>query len=183
MVESNRMIIIDEEGSRGTILGKHEIKEGTPANLVVELGNGDQILVPWDEVVRKENGYYLAGRFADMGLRHRETGRVRITKTIHEREEMVDESLVTEKVQVRRVAINRLVDGPVEERQEGDTLIIPVVEEEAVIQKRLVLKEEIHITKQRKEEHHSQQVTLRRQEVNVERMPNEEEQKEAVHEN
>jgi len=51
--------------------------------------------------------------------------------------------------QIERVAVGRILDGPVSQRQEGDTLILPVVEEVLVCEKKMVLKEEIRITTRR----------------------------------
>jgi uncharacterized protein (TIGR02271 family) len=66
--------------------------------------------------------------------RHRvETGKVRITRVVHEREEEVNTPRVREEVTIERVPpLNRLVDAPVSIRHEGDTLIIPVLEEVVV---------------------------------------------------
>jgi uncharacterized protein (TIGR02271 family) len=89
---------------------------------------------------------------------------------VHEREEVVNVPRVREEVTVERVTLNRLVDTPVSMRQEGDTLIIPLLEEVIVMEKRLMVKEELRITKHRIEEQASQQVTLRREEVVVERL-------------
>ncbi|NJR12919.1 DUF2382 domain-containing protein, partial [bacterium] len=47
--------------------------------------------------------------------------------------------------------------------------IIPVVEEVIVVEKRLRLREELRVTKQRVEDHTPQQVILRRKEVTVDR--------------
>ena len=48
-------------------------------------------------------------------------------------------------------------------------MIIPVLEEVLVIQKRTVLKEELHVTRLRREVHHEpQHVVLRAEEVTVE---------------
>ena len=106
----------------------------------------------------------------DVQKRQVETGGVRITKVVHEREEVVNVPRVREEVTVERVTLNRIVDTPVSMRQEGDTLIIPLLEEVVVIEKRLMVKEELRITKRRIEEQASQQVTLRREEVVVERL-------------
>ena len=105
-----------------------------------------------------------------------QTGRVRITKVVHEREEVVNTPRVHEEVTVERITLNRMVDAPVSVRQEGDTLIIPLLEEVVVIEKRLMVKEELRITKRRIEEHKSQEVTLRREEVVVERLDPSEQQ-------
>lgn len=50
---------------------------------------------------------------------------------------------------VRRVSVDRVIDEPAKPRQEGDTIIYPVMEEVLVVQKKLVLKEEIYVTPER----------------------------------
>lgn len=106
----------------------------------------------------------------DVQRRQVETGRVRLTKVVREHEEMVDEPLLREEVTVERSAINQIVNEPVPVRYEGDTMIVPVLEEILVVEKRLVLKEEIRITRQRVEWREPQRVTLRSEEVLVERV-------------
>ncbi|KYF75130.1 hypothetical protein BE11_39660 [Sorangium cellulosum] len=101
-----------------------------------------------------------------------ESGRVRVTKEVRERVEEVEEPLARERVFVERVAIDRVVTEPPATRQEGDTLIVPVVEEVLVVEKRLVLKEELRITRVRSVEMSSPaHVTLRSEDVRVERVP------------
>jgi len=107
---------------------------------------------------------------AVVGKRVVETGRVRVNKTVSEREEVVDVPTVTEDVDVVRVPINRPVDAAPQVRTEGDTTIISVVAEEIVVQKRLVLREEIHLKRKRTESHNPQSVTLRSEDVKVERV-------------
>jgi uncharacterized protein (TIGR02271 family) len=97
-----------------------------------------------------------------------ETGRVRIRKIVHEREEIVDPPLVRDEVDIERVPINRIVEGPISMRSEEDTLIIPVLEEVLVVEKRLLLKEEVRTTMRRIETHMPQRVILRREEAAVE---------------
>lgn len=99
-----------------------------------------------------------------------ETGRVRIAKKIHETEETVNIPLARDEVNVERVAINQLVDILPPVRHEGDTMIIPVVEEILVVEKRLMLVEELRVTTRRIETTETQQVTLRKEEVTVERV-------------
>lgn len=106
-----------------------------------------------------------------VGRRSVETGTVRVTKVVRERQEVVDEPTVTEQVTVERVSINRVVDGPVQPRQEGDTLVLPVVEEVVVVERRLVLKEEVRITRRATKSRNPQEVTLRSEDVTVERVP------------
>jgi len=65
--------------------------------------------------------------------------------------------------------VDRVVAGPVPVRHEGDTMIVPVLEEVLVVEKRLVLKEELRVTRRRVETREPQTVTLRREDVVVER--------------
>jgi len=105
-----------------------------------------------------------------VGRREVQTGRVRISKQVHERREEVDQPTVTEDVVVERVPVNGVVDAAPAPRQEGDTWIVPVTEEVVVVEKRLVLKEEVRITKRRTESHDPRTVTLRTEEVKIDRM-------------
>ncbi|WP_439882479.1 YsnF/AvaK domain-containing protein [Pontibacter sp. MBLB2868] len=105
----------------------------------------------------------------NIGVREIEKGKVTVSKEIHEEVVTVDEPFVSEEVDIQRVAKNISIDKAPEVRHEGDTMIIPVIKEEVIIQKRLVLVEELHITKKRIEEHHPQEVTLRKEEVKIDR--------------
>ncbi len=89
------------------------------------------------------------------------TGGVHLTKHVTEREEVIDEALLRESVTVERVPINKIVAEAPPSRQEGDTLIVPVLEEVLVTEKRLMLKEEIRITRTQTTVHEPQTVTLR----------------------
>jgi uncharacterized protein (TIGR02271 family) len=106
----------------------------------------------------------------DVQKRKVQAGGVRIKKVVHEREEVVDEPLMREEVQVKRVPINRVVEAPVPVRHVGNTMIISLLEEVLVVEKRLMLKEELHITKGEIETYKPQRVTLRNEEAVVERV-------------
>lgn len=99
-----------------------------------------------------------------------ERGGVRVHKRVHEREELVEQPAFREEVDVQRVDIGKFVDVIPEPRQEGDTLVIPILEEVLVVEKRLVVKEEIRITRRRTEETQQVRVTLRQEEAIVERI-------------
>jgi len=100
-----------------------------------------------------------------------ETGRVRIGKRVREYEEIVDVPNIQEEVRVERVPINKMVDAAPDVRTEGDTTIVPVVEERYVVEKRLFVVEELHIRKERHETHNPQKVRVLKEEVEVERLP------------
>jgi uncharacterized protein (TIGR02271 family) len=74
-----------------------------------------------------------------------------------------------EEVEVERVAINRPIAEAVGPRQEGDTLIVPLLEEVLVVEKRLILREEVRITRRKVERRSTQSVVLRSEEATVER--------------
>ena len=100
-----------------------------------------------------------------------ETGRVRLTKTVQEREVMVTEPSMQEDIQIERVPVNRWLSEPASVRYEGDMMIIPVMEEVPVVEKRLRLKEELRVTKRQITSQRSEPVRLRTEDVRVERMP------------
>lgn len=108
--------------------------------------------------------------FVSLGKEIVETGKVRVSKRISEREELIDEPLFHEEVSVERVPVNRYVDVAPPVRHEGDVMIVSVVQEQLVMQKRLVLVEELRIRKQVVETHQPQTVVLRREEVDVTRI-------------
>jgi len=97
-----------------------------------------------------------------------ERGGVRVHKRIEEREEVVEQPTYREEVSVERVALGQPIDQAIGSRQEGDTLIIPVLEEMLVVEKRLVLKEEIRITKRRFDETEQARILLREERVEIE---------------
>jgi uncharacterized protein (TIGR02271 family) len=100
-----------------------------------------------------------------------ETGRVRVATRTREREALIDENLARERVEIETVPIGLQIDAMPKTRQEGDTTIIPIVEESLVVQRRLVLKEEVRIRRVRTTEAHKETVMLRYQEAVVTRHP------------
>jgi stress response protein YsnF len=82
---------------------------------------------------------------------------------------LIDEALAHERVVIERVAIGRPIDAIPPVREEGDTTVVSVVEEVLVIERRLVLKEEIHLRRVRTTERHRETVTLREQQAIIER--------------
>lgn len=102
-----------------------------------------------------------------------EKGKVRVSKRVTEHEELIDEPIFHEEVKVERVPINKIVDAAPEVRREGDTLVIPVIEEQIFVQKRLVLVEELRVKKETVETHQPQKVTVLKEHVEVTRLADE----------
>jgi uncharacterized protein (TIGR02271 family) len=105
----------------------------------------------------------------DVGRRTVETGAVRVRKRVQEVTGQVTEPLISEFVETQRVPVGRVLQQPVGIRQEGEVTIVPVVEERLVLRKELVLVEEIRLTRRREEHNATEQVTLRRESVVIER--------------
>jgi stress response protein YsnF len=99
-----------------------------------------------------------------------DTGRgVRVHRHVSEQAARVDEMLWEERVHVERVASDSLLTELPQPRQEGDTLIVPVVEEVLVVEKRYRVKEELRITREREAHRYTATMPLRREEVDIER--------------
>src|SRR5918997_1405583 len=99
------------------------------------------------------------------GTREREVGSVNVRKRVRTDRERVDVPTRREEVSVERVPVS----GEASEAQIGaDEVSVPVVEDEVVVQKKPVVKEEIRL---RKDVVHERQVVeedVRREEVNIE---------------
>src|SRR5690349_4270664 len=89
-----------------------------------------------------------------------ERKRVTIRTAMTERQEVLAEALRQEKAEIRRVAVNQEIDAVPSVRTEGDVTIIPIVEERAVLVKRLVLVEELHVQRKVEQELVEVPVTL-----------------------
>ncbi|MCM2476440.1 YsnF/AvaK domain-containing protein [Rhizobium sp. CG5] len=100
------------------------------------------------------------------------TERVRVTTRSDLTAEVAHTSLAGERVEVTREAIGREVSEAPPMRIEGDVTIILVLEEIVVVEKRLMLVEEIRIRKIATTDEVSIPVTLRKQSATVERLGN-----------
>ena len=109
-----------------------------------------------------------------VGKQRVETGRVRVPVATETEERLVRETLRAERAEVERVPVGReLAEGEraPAARQEDGAVVVPVLEEVLVVERRLVLREEIRLRLAAAEEAVEQAVTLRRQRSGVERLP------------
>lgn len=107
-----------------------------------------------------------------LGTRRVDTGRgVGFRKTVTEHDSHFEQALLRDALDVKRVPVNKIV--PLSEapgmRQEGDTLIVPVLEEILVVEKRLRIEEEVHIVRSARHASHAGTLVLREEQVAVER--------------
>lgn len=180
------LIVIDDDGPIGTIEPADRPDPGATGLVTIRLDDGRTARVPADRLVAEADGCYrlasgragldevetvvpLVAEEVEVGKRTVERGRVRVRKGVTTRVEEVAVPLARDEVEVERVPINRPVDGPIGPRREGDIWIVPVLEEVLVVEKRLMLKEELRITRRRVEETTRERVTLRSETAEVER--------------
>jgi uncharacterized protein (TIGR02271 family) len=190
-------MVTDAAGQRASIIRMDRDGGNDAANAWLRLADGRQVQLPASLLQRQsDGGYRLPVEFASMvdqadGVqmtfpvmeeqlhvekRVVDTGRgIRIHKTVDERQQTIDESLLREELSVEHVPVGQILhDGKAPEaRYEGETLVLPVLEEVLVVQKQLMLKEEVRITRRRQEVRESQQVALRSEQVHVERFEDE----------
>lgn len=112
----------------------------------------------------------LVEETARIAVREVSGGKVRVRTVTDTVEEMARASLDEENVEVTRVPVNQEVEAAPAVRTDGDVVIVPVLEEVLVVQKRLVLKEELHIRRTRTQTTIEEPVTLRKQRAVVERL-------------
>jgi uncharacterized protein (TIGR02271 family) len=181
--KDKRVLLQDGVGGR---VEAWQADQGNGAQALILLDDGKRLWVPASALSAGPDDSYLLpigqaqlqaasvvipvmAERLDVSRRVTETGTVRLRKVVQEREELVEQPVTRETVTVERVPVNRVVDGPVAPRQEGDTLILPVMEEVLVVERRLVLKEEVRVVRTRVTEPTSQRVTLRTEQIVVER--------------
>lgn len=177
--------VIDLSGTEGSIEAMDE------RSVRVRLSDGRSVVVPRDTLIREQDAYRiqidltklhprteeqmvipLAAEELSVDKRTRENT-VRVHKRVREEAVIVDEALRRDTVDVERVAVDRYVDQPLETRYEGDTMIIPILEEVLIVEKRLLLREEIRITRRQSVVRDPQEYVLRREEATVSRDKNE----------
>ena len=104
-----------------------------------------------------------------IGTERATTGTVRVRTVLHEDEHAIDEPVTITDVEVKRVPVDLWTDEPVADRVEGDTRIISVHREEIIVQRRLHVVEEVHVTSRKREERHREIVRTRQTQVVVDR--------------
>ncbi len=104
----------------------------------------------------------------EFGTREVDLGEIRVHKTVEETEEVRRGPLNREVVQIERVKVNRPIADPEERRQEGDWLVIPIMEEIFIVQKQLMVTEEIRIRKHLVTDEHEVREVVRRERATIE---------------
>lgn len=113
----------------------------------------------------------LHGEDLVVGRRVVERASVRIATVTRSHDRLVEEELTHRRVEIVHVPVGRFVDAVPPVREDGDLTILPVVEEVVIVERRLLLKEEVHIRRVQRTEQHVETVVLRTQDAVVTRTP------------
>lgn len=192
--------VVDRDGRPGRIITPPASPAGAGAAVLIEFAHGRTVLLNRDLLIPEADGTFRLPVSADelgpsqggpavrgvqvgeaeviplmeerarVTKRRVVTGGVRVRKRVREREAVVDEPLTRLRVEVERRPVNVWVHTPPPVRTEGDTTVIPLLEEVLVVRRRLRVTEEIRITRRRESFRAPRHVVLRREEAEVERL-------------
>lgn len=188
MAIRRRTRIVDRDGVTGRLHGVVLVKGEEPVARV-RLSHGVELMIPFDVLQHDSGGgYRLPGRWSDFAARS-DTGtttipviqervtvsvrpaperKMRVRRRVVSEPKVVETPLWHERIDIQRVPVGAIVDSAPAARQEEDVLIVPVVEEVAVVEKRLRVREELRIRVIRERRIHRETVELRRHEVDIE---------------
>ena len=105
-----------------------------------------------------------------VGKRRRTTS-LDLRLTTHTRQQAVEMDLFRDTVVVERRPIGTRIETTPPIREEDGEIVVPIVEEVLVTERRLILREEIRLKRVRTARRHTETVSLRSEEVSVERVP------------
>ena len=111
----------------------------------------------------------VAEERAVVEVRERPGATVRVRTSVESHEETIETALTAEEFDVERVPVGRFVDAALPVRSEGETTVIPLHEEVTVVEKRLRLVEEVRVTRRQATRQQVDRVTLRRENVTIDR--------------
>lgn len=110
----------------------------------------------------------LVAETAAVSKRFRTTGRVRVKVRTETERRMLVEELAGQEIEIERVPRNELIEAIPEVRTENGTTIIPLVQEQLVVEKRLVLVEEVRLHRVHTKQTVTVPVDLRAERADVE---------------
>lgn len=190
-----RGTIVDAQGVAGSFVEVSDDASPEEVRAAIEFENGRRVLVPHSLLLPQTDGTFfiplnlaelagtagqraageaqviaLAEEQVTVGKRRAVKRTVRVNKRVNETQELVDLPLLKEQVEVRHVPIGRWIEAPISMRQEGDTIILPIMEEVLVMEKRLRLVEEVHVVKHRRTVRHREAVPLKHETAEVEQV-------------
>jgi len=185
-MDDHQLKVTGRNGLRGTIASPPPTDPN--ARVEIRLDDGHRVTVPANLLTRSKTGSAfelplgledlrtngtekhvipIVREEMDVQKRTEERDRVVVHVIPKLRTEVVDIPVVQEQVEVQRTPVNRFVNAIDSVRQDGDVTIVPVYEEVLVVERRLMLKEEVRITRHRETKAIRREVELRTEEVHV----------------
>jgi stress response protein YsnF len=183
-----RPLVVDRDGVRGWLRRLDVTDPHTPL-AIIQLDNSERVTVPFELLAHDDSGdgYTIPARWSDfprvgdetlsipvlaeqvtVDVRPGRMKRARVRRRVVSEARVVETPIRHERLEVTRVPVDLLVDQAPEPRRDGDTLIVPCIEEVAVVVKRLRVREELRIRVVKEQTLHRETVTLRRHEIEVE---------------
>ncbi|AUY23981.1 MAG: DUF2382 domain-containing protein [Mixta calida] len=134
----------------------------------------DKKIAPQQDEAEQHEIIPLAEEQAEVTTTRVVDRRIRIHRSTTTAEKLLETELWHEEVEIKHIEKNETLEEGYfpQVRQEGDVLVVPVIEEQVEIIRRHILKEEVHIHKLKKNEQFQQKVTLRSQEIEISKEDN-----------
>lgn len=157
MAKEKEFPVFGNNGLKGTLLAAARFLDASPEKRI-RLEDGREIVVPSSALIAQPDGSY----FLNQNEQVESLPQAPPVRPANAHAPPVEAAIVEppltaataaqlfrEDCDVERVSIKRIIDRPAEIRHEGDTLIVPLMEEVLVVEKRLMLREELHIKRRR----------------------------------
>jgi hypothetical protein len=173
--EYKTFTVRNDEGLNAMVVAKARFLDDTPER-VMRLDDGREFLVPAEDLETMEDGTFRLR--VPLNQLRPVVSAVTPPQTPETRPYSSEQRsavsgvgspltapLFRDAYAVEHVPINRMVDEPPNPRQEDDVLILPVVEEVLVVEKRWIIREEVRVTKRREQLADTERQILRRDEL------------------
>jgi hypothetical protein len=154
MPEPKMFPVYDETGRIGSLLSPARFLDSR-AEKTIRLDNGQEITVPSAALKVQPDGSFRLLRTetesaapSPLGAPAAESSEA--SPEVLEPDQLRNAGFFQDEYDIEHVPVGRILDALVTQRQEGDTLILPVVEEVLVYRRKLYLREEIRITRRKK---------------------------------
>ncbi len=155
MPELRKFAVFSASGRVGTLAAPARFLDAR-LEKSIQLDSGEEILVSSDALeVQPDGSFFLHSSIAEKTKDQQpssipvETQQPVSAAPVNNK--ALEDKLYRDGYSIERVKVDRLISEPAAQRQEGDTLILPVIEEVFVVEKRMMLREEIRITRVRDE--------------------------------
>jgi len=153
MAEPKMFPVYDETGHIGCLLSPARFLDSR-SEKTIRLDNGQEITVPSAALKVQPDGSFRL--LSEANTRRSETTTPAPaaispeSPEVLEPDELRNAGFFQDEYDIEHVPVGRILDAPVTQRQEGETLVLPVVEEVLVYRRKLYLREEIRITRRKK---------------------------------